>query len=352
MQSTKPPYTSIRSVPAETILGNSSGATAAAQALDASTVRTVIGLGTAATAATGDFAAATHSHASTSITDFAEAARDAIGAALVAGTNITITVNDAADTITVAASGGSPGGSSGQIQYNNAGAFGGAAGAVWSASSPNFTITAQASAHTALRAKGAASHGATTPIFDVVNSSDTLLFAVLPSRVIVGPDGILDFPTSTYGPSASDVNTIMFSYGVCRIKAGSNNAMTVGDGVLKINGISAAAEVTNYNRGYGIKLTVIDHFGGTNTAGQPVRICSGRSTGIALPGTIDLQVSPPGVSGSSFNTLTTVAQVDGSTTSGGTRFLLWDIDAGSLKRVFLGANDSGGTGYKMLRVEN
>lgn len=55
MQSTKPPYTSIRSVPAGAILGNSSGATAAAQALDASTVRTVIGLGTAATAAAGDF---------------------------------------------------------------------------------------------------------------------------------------------------------------------------------------------------------------------------------------------------------------------------------------------------------
>lgn len=51
MQSTKPPYTSIRSVPAGAILGNSGGATAAAQALDASTVRTVIGLGTAATAA-------------------------------------------------------------------------------------------------------------------------------------------------------------------------------------------------------------------------------------------------------------------------------------------------------------
>jgi len=55
MQSTKPPYTSIRNVPAGTILGNSGGATAAAQALDASTVRTVIGLGTAATAAAGDF---------------------------------------------------------------------------------------------------------------------------------------------------------------------------------------------------------------------------------------------------------------------------------------------------------
>lgn len=37
-----------------------------------------------------------------------EQARDAIGAALVAGTNMTITVNDAGDTITLAAGGGTP----------------------------------------------------------------------------------------------------------------------------------------------------------------------------------------------------------------------------------------------------
>lgn len=40
-----------------------------------------------------------------------EMARDAIGAALVAGSNITLTVNDAGDTITIASSGGGGGGS-------------------------------------------------------------------------------------------------------------------------------------------------------------------------------------------------------------------------------------------------
>jgi hypothetical protein len=39
----------------------------------------------------------------------AEVVRDTIGAALVAGTNITITVNDAANTITIDAAGGSSG---------------------------------------------------------------------------------------------------------------------------------------------------------------------------------------------------------------------------------------------------
>ena len=49
---------------------------------------------------------------------------------LVAGTGITITTNATTDEITIAASGGgggTPGGSSGQLQYNNAGAFAGVA---------------------------------------------------------------------------------------------------------------------------------------------------------------------------------------------------------------------------------
>lgn len=58
---------------------------------DAATARTNLGLGTAAVLSTSDID---------------ERARDAIGAALVAGSNVTITPNDGADTITIAASGG------------------------------------------------------------------------------------------------------------------------------------------------------------------------------------------------------------------------------------------------------
>jgi len=45
-------------------------------------------------------------------------------------------------------------------------------------------------------------------------------------------------------------------------------------------------------------------------------------------------------------------EVDGSTTSGHTRFLLYDVTSGALQRVLVGANDSGGSGYRVLRIAN
>ena len=45
-------------------------------------------------------------------------------------------------------------------------------------------------------------------------------------------------------------------------------------------------------------------------------------------------------------------KVDASTTSGDTRFLLYDVTSGTMKRVLVGANDSGGTGYRILRILN
>jgi Phage T7 tail fibre protein len=43
---------------------------------------------------------------------------------------------------------------------------------------------------------------------------------------------------------------------------------------------------------------------------------------------------------------------DGSTVSGQTRMMLYDVDNATLERVTVGAADSGGTGYKVLRIPN
>src|SRR4249919_428580 len=51
-----------------------------------------------------------HSHVAANITDFSEAVDDRVGALLVAGSNISLVYNDAANSLTIHASGGSGGG--------------------------------------------------------------------------------------------------------------------------------------------------------------------------------------------------------------------------------------------------
>jgi len=52
------------------------------------------------------------------------------------------------------------------------------------------------------------------------------------------------------------------------------------------------------------------------------------------------------------NATSTVIQLDSNTTAGNTRMLVYDIDNGTLERVSVGAADSGGVGYKVLRIPN
>lgn len=67
--------------------------------------------------------------ASGDVSGLSEAIDDRVAALVVAGTNMTITYDDVLNTLTfdAAGGGGSPGGSNGEVQYNNAGAFAGAA---------------------------------------------------------------------------------------------------------------------------------------------------------------------------------------------------------------------------------
>jgi hypothetical protein len=43
---------------------------------------------------------------------------------------------------------------------------------------------------------------------------------------------------------------------------------------------------------------------------------------------------------------------DQSNVAGDTRFLLYDVDNGQFERVTVGAADSGGVGFKLLRIPN
>jgi len=47
-----------------------------------------------------------------------------------------------------------------------------------------------------------------------------------------------------------------------------------------------------------------------------------------------------------------VARFNGATTAGSTRFLIYDVDNGTLEHVTVGAADSRGAGFKVLRIPN
>ncbi len=96
---------------------------------------------------------------------------------LVAGTNVTITTNATTDTITINASGGgTPAGSTGQIQYNNAGAFGAEAALHYDATNNRLSVGGNTSPGGAMVARGAGV--GTGKIYVGENSAGTERFTV------------------------------------------------------------------------------------------------------------------------------------------------------------------------------
>ena len=45
-------------------------------------------------------------------------------------------------------------------------------------------------------------------------------------------------------------------------------------------------------------------------------------------------------------------EIDANATANETRMLVWDVESGQLERVSVGANDSGGSGFRLLRIPN
>ena len=91
---------------------------------------------------------------------------------------------------------------------------------------------------------------------------------------------------------------------------------------------------------------------GTNIPAAALNIDGGAGTGTGDAGKVNIRTAPAGASGMEQNGMRTGVQVDGNTTPGETPLLLLDLSTGEVKRVSIGEADSGGTGYKVLRVPN
>jgi hypothetical protein len=95
--------------------------------------------------------------------------------------------------------GGSPGGSSGQVQYNNGGSFGGAAAMVYSTSTANLTITATADNVTPLKV-GAFSATQSATLQEWVSSNTTYTTRILANAAT---DGALRCNMTVFDPSTA-----------------------------------------------------------------------------------------------------------------------------------------------------
>lgn len=91
---------------------------------------------------------------------------------------------------------------------------------------------------------------------------------------------------------------------------------------------------------------------GTNIAGAKLQLGGGRGTGSAAGGAVTLAASLPGAGGSTNRPLVDGFQVDANTAAGETMVQIYDITAGAMCRVSIGAADSAGTGFRPLRIPN
>lgn len=121
---------------------------------------------------------------------------------------------------------------------------------------------------------------------------------------------------------------------MCRITAND-------EGYILQGATTGVSPVFKFNTSAGTTKSRIGIAGGTNGlvngAAASDLVIRGESQSIWF-------TTDGGVSGA--------GQFDTNGTGGETRFRLWDISAGTMKRVSIGAADSGGVGFKVLRIPN
>lgn len=301
---------------------------------------------------------------------------------------------------------GTPGGADTQVQVNNAGAFDGSASLTFNIgtgllTAEDLTVTAGAIFNT-LQTGSAVFPGATsgtstlqapaiagsavitlpaatgTLVSNVTLGNSTLpgAFTTLSaSGAITSAIGSSGTPalgpgTSGFYFSGAAGNTYFTNSGIYQAAVTTNSFQLKSAGSFGFEGAGAASPIDvilvreaaatlqlGYDAATGInqKLKAMDASAGTggnltlaggNGSGTGGALVLAGGTGTATAGgVVNVQTAVT-------TTLVDAARFDASTTATHTRFFLYDVDNATLERVTVGAADTGGAGFKVLRIPN
>lgn len=176
--------------------------------------------------------------------------------------------------------------------------------------------------------------GQTEPAFAIIDSASAPVFRVESDGDINQYTGKLTLDASGLHTNATGLhfggglNMYELSDGQLSIQAGTSEIVRIGGNMLRM-GIGGGGALRNV----------------TATATVPgVAVSSNDlNTGIGTAGADQLSSIAGGVEAARF---------DVDATAGNTRLLIYDVDNATLERVTVGAADSGGSGYKVLRIPN
>ncbi len=126
------------------------------------------------------------------------------------------------------------------------------------------------------------------------------------------------------------------------------NQIVIGNSASRINTVSIGGDTDSAPVSCTWRLA---NGTGTNIAGGHFIVQPGLSTGNAVPGQFRVNMGTALASGTTLQTAATRLQVSEGA-AGETWLHVYDVDNNALERVTVGAADSGGLGFKLLRIPN
>lgn len=151
------------------------------------------------------------------------------------------------------------------------------------------------------------------------------------------------------GVNLSHANNIVLGVGAATF---ANNTAIIGaSGTPITQVVFGRGDTATVTVGAGMVWRCTDGNGNDLDMGS-LTVIAPRSTGAITPGQINFQVGVVQASGNTLQPLSTGVAVISSVIADDTFLAVYDVNSGALQRVSVGAVDSGGAGFRVLRIPN